>query len=31
VTVVDMMFTADRRWGAPLSEGGYGGPDSTDR
>lgn len=25
-TVVDMLFTADRRWGAPLSDGGFGGP-----
>ena len=25
-TIVDMLFTADRRWGAPLSDGGYGGP-----
>lgn len=23
-TVVDMLFTTDRRWGAPLSEGGFG-------
>ena len=25
-TIVDMLFTADRQWGAPLSEGGFGGP-----
>lgn len=28
-TVVDMLFTADRRWGAPLSDGGFGGPSAT--
>ena len=21
-TILDMLFTADRKWGAPLSEGG---------
>lgn len=26
VTAVDILFTADRRWGAPLSDGGFGGP-----
>ena len=25
-TIVDMLFTTDRRWGAPLSDGGFGGP-----
>ncbi len=24
-TIVDILFTADRRWGAPISEGGIGG------
>ena len=24
-TVVDILFTADRQWGAPLSDGGFGG------
>ena len=24
-TIVDILFTADRRWGAPLSDGGAGG------
>ena len=26
VTAVDILFTADRRWGAPMSDGGFGGP-----
>jgi len=26
VAAVDILFTADRRWGAPLSDGGFGGP-----
>jgi predicted Co/Zn/Cd cation transporter (cation efflux family) len=26
VTIVDVMFTTDRQWGAPLSDGGSGGP-----
>jgi len=25
-TIVDILFTADRQWGAPLSDGGSGGP-----
>jgi cation diffusion facilitator family transporter len=25
-TFVDILFTADRQWGAPLSDGGAGGP-----
>jgi cation diffusion facilitator family transporter len=25
VTILDMLFTADRQWGAPLSDGGSGG------
>ena len=25
-TLVDVLFTSDRRWGAPLSDGGAGGP-----
>ena len=25
-TVVDMLFTTDRRWGAPISDDGFGGP-----
>ena len=25
-TIVDLIFTADRRWGAPLADGGVGGP-----
>ena len=25
-TIADILFTADRRWGAPLSDGGAGGP-----
>ena len=24
-TIVDVMFTTDRKWGAPLSDGGAGG------
>jgi predicted Co/Zn/Cd cation transporter (cation efflux family) len=28
-TFVDILFTADRQWGAPLSDGGAGGPTST--
>ena len=28
-TIVDVLFTADRQWGAPLSDGGSGGPTST--
>lgn len=24
-TILDMLFTADRQWGAPLSDGGFGG------
>ncbi len=24
-TIVDVLFTSDRRWGAPLSDGGFGG------
>ena len=26
VTAVDILFTTDRRWGAPLSDGWFGGP-----
>jgi predicted Co/Zn/Cd cation transporter (cation efflux family) len=29
-TILDMLFTSDRQWGAPLSDGGSGGPDSRD-
>ncbi|MDJ0982823.1 MAG: cation transporter [Kiloniellales bacterium] len=25
-TVLDLVFTADRQWGAPISDGGFGGP-----
>ena len=25
-TIIDILFTADRQWGAPLSDGGSGGP-----
>ena len=25
-TILDMLFTTDRQWGAPLSDGGAGGP-----
>ena len=25
-TILDMLFTTDRKWGAPLSDGGAGGP-----
>lgn len=28
-TIVDILFTADRRWGAPLSDGGLGGLSSS--
>ena len=28
-TIVDVLFTADRQWGAPSSDGGMGGPTST--
>ena len=28
-TIVDVLFTAERQWGAPLSDGGFGGPTST--
>ena len=27
-TIVDILFTADRQWGAPLSDGGSGGTTS---
>ena len=27
-TIVDILFTTDRQWGAPLSDGGSGGPKS---
>jgi predicted Co/Zn/Cd cation transporter (cation efflux family) len=25
-TIVDILFTADRQWAAPISDGGAGGP-----
>lgn len=25
-TIVDILFTTDRQWGAPLADGGSGGP-----
>ena len=28
-TIADVLFTADRQWGAPLSEGGSFGPTSS--
>jgi predicted Co/Zn/Cd cation transporter (cation efflux family) len=28
-TIADILFTADRQWGAPLSDGGAGGPRPT--
>lgn len=29
-TVIDMLFTTDRRWGAPLSDGGFGSQAAKD-